>query len=71
MCVLLAWDWQNMSRFVFERIRPASKGRLDEKATVIVQATGTDEPTVRLNFRAEAVGMVVSALKEALRYGRP
>jgi hypothetical protein len=64
-------NWQKISRFVFERIGPAFKGKLDEDATLIVQATNADEPMAKLSFKAEATGMVVSALKDVLRYGRP
>jgi hypothetical protein len=64
-------DWQNVSRFVFERIGPVLKERLDEDATLVVQATNANEPMAKLSFRAEASGMVVSALKEVLRYERP
>jgi len=64
-------DWKSVSRLVFERIGPVLKGRLDEDATLVVHATNADEPMAKLSFRAEASDMVVSALKEVLRYERP
>jgi hypothetical protein len=60
-------DWQKISRIVFERIGPALKRKLDEDATLLVEATSADEPMAKLSFKAEAAGMVVSALKEVLR----
>lgn len=64
-------DWQKISQFVFEHIGPVLKERLEEDATLVVQATSSDEPMAKLSFRAEASGMVASALKEVLRYERP
>jgi hypothetical protein len=59
-------DWHRLSEFVFEKIGPALKSRVDEDATLIVEATSADAPMAKLSFRAEATDMVVSALKEAL-----
>lgn len=60
-------DWQRMCEFVFQTIGPALKNRLDEDATLIVEATSADAPMAKLSFKAEATDMVVSALKEVLR----
>ena len=60
-------DWKSLSQFVFERIGPVLKEKLDEDATLTVEATSADEPMAKLSFRAEAADMVVSALKEVLR----
>lgn len=60
-------DWKRLSQFVFERIGPTLKEKLDEDATLTVEATNAEEPMAKLTFRAEASGMVVSALKEVLR----
>ena len=60
-------DWKRLSRCVFEQIGPSLKRKLDEDATLTVEATNADEPMAKLSFKAEASGMVASALKEALR----
>jgi hypothetical protein len=60
-------EWKRLSQVVFEQIGPALKGRLDDDATLTVEATNADEPMAKLSFRAEASGMVASALKEMLR----
>ncbi len=60
-------DWKRLSEFVFERIGPPLKSRLDEDATLILEATNADCPMAKLSFRAEAAGMVASTLKEVLR----
>lgn len=64
-------DWKRISQFVFERIGPGLKRRLDEDATLIVEATSADWPMAKLSFRAEAANIVVSALKDILLYERP
>lgn len=64
-------DWRRLSQFVFEEIGPPLKEKLDEDATLTIEATGSAEPMAKLSFRAEATGMVVSALREVLRYERP
>lgn len=56
-----------LSEFVFERIGPVIKGRLDEDVRLMVEATNANEPMAKLSFRAEAADVVVSALKEVLR----
>jgi hypothetical protein len=63
--------WKKLSEFIFERIGPSLKGKLDEDATLTVEATSADDPMAKLSFRAEAAGMVVSALRDSLRYERP
>jgi hypothetical protein len=63
-------DWKRMSQFVFEQVGPKLKERLDEDATLRLEATG-DSPMAKLSFKAEATGMVVSALKEVLLHERP
>jgi hypothetical protein len=42
------------------------KRKLDEDATLTVEATNAEEPMAKLSFRAEASGMVVSALRACL-----
>lgn len=64
-------DWKRLSQIVFEKIGPGLKRKLDEDATLIVEATSADAPMAKLSFRAEATDMVVSALKDVLRYERP
>lgn len=59
-------DWQKMGRLIFEKIAPRLKERLDEDADVLIKATDNEEPMAKLSFRAEAAGVVASALKEAL-----
>jgi|SRR5712692_1822201 len=60
-------DWRKMCEFVFQKIGPALKSRVDEDATLIVEVTSADAPMAKLSFKAEATDMVVSALKEVLR----
>jgi hypothetical protein len=60
-------DWRKVSEFVFEKIGPTLKSKVDEDATLTVEATSADVPMAKLSFKAEAAGIVVSALKEALR----
>ena len=64
-------DWQNMCAFAFQRIGPALKRDVDEDVRLVVEATEGDSPLAKLSFKAEATGMVASALKEVLRYERP
>lgn len=60
-------DWKRMSQFVFEQVGPELKRRLDDDATLIVEATNADEPMAKLSFRAEATDLVASTLKDVLR----
>lgn len=64
-------DWKRISQFVFEQVGPGLKQKLDEDARLTVEATHADFPLAKLTFRAEATGMVASALKDALHYERP
>jgi len=59
-------DWRRMCEFVFHIIGPKLKNRADEDVTLTVEATSADSPMAKLSFKAEATGVVVSALKEAL-----
>jgi hypothetical protein len=59
-------DWKRVSRFVFEEVGPGLKRRLDEDASLMIEATTADEPMAKLSFKAEATGMVASALREVL-----
>lgn len=60
-------DWRKMCELVFEKIGPTLKSKVDEDASLTVEATSADSPMAKLSFKAEATGVVVSALKEALR----
>jgi hypothetical protein len=60
-------DWRKMCEFVFQKIGPTLKSKVDEDAELTVEATSVDAPMAKLSFKAEATGIVVSALKEALR----
>jgi hypothetical protein len=64
-------DWQKMCQLVFQKIGPTLKNKVDEDAKLTVEATSADAPMAKLSFKAEATGIVVSALKEALRYAAP
>jgi len=64
-------DWRRMCEFVFQTLGPTLKRRVDEDATLIVEATSANAPMAKLSFKAEATGMVVSALKEVLLYHAP
>ena len=64
-------DWRHVSQFVFEQVGPELKRQLDEDARLVIEATNAEEPMAKLSFRADAAGMVASALKEVLRYERP
>jgi hypothetical protein len=60
-------DWKRMSQFVFEQVGPELKRKLDDDATLIIEATSADEPMAKLSFRAEATDLVASTLKDVLR----
>jgi hypothetical protein len=60
-------DWRNVCEFVFQKIGPTLKTKVDDDAVLTVEATSADFPTAKLSFKAEATAIVVSALKEALR----
>ena len=60
-------DWHKVCEFVFQKIGPTLKNRVDEDAKLTVEATSADSPMAKLSFKAEATDIVVSALKEALR----
>jgi hypothetical protein len=60
-------DWRKMCEFVFQRIGPTLKSRLDDDAKLVVEATSADSPMAKLSFKAEAMNVMVSALKEVLR----
>ena len=60
-------DWRRISDFVFSRIGPALKRKAEDDVKLIVEVTSADAPMAKLSFKAEAAGIVVSALKEALR----
>lgn len=59
-------DWRSLCRFVFETIGPKLKNRADDDVTLTVEVTGADFPMARIGFRAEAIGVIVSALKEVV-----
>jgi hypothetical protein len=44
-------DWMTLSQFVFEQIGPALKSKLDQDATLAVEATNADETMAKLSFR--------------------
>lgn len=60
-------DWRKTCEFVFQKVGPTLKSKVDEDATLTVEATSADSPMAKLSFKAEATDIVVSALKEALR----
>ena len=60
-------DWRTMCEFVFQKIGPTLKRKVDEDADLTVEVSSADSPMAKLSFKAEATGIVVSALKEALR----
>jgi hypothetical protein len=64
-------DWRKMCELVFQRIGPTLKNRVDDDTKLTVEATSADVPMAKLSFKAEATGIVVSALKEVLSYDRP
>jgi hypothetical protein len=59
-------DWSKMCQFVFQEIGPSLKSKVDDDVKLVVEATSADEPMAKLSFKAEATGIVVSALKDAL-----
>jgi hypothetical protein len=60
-------DWHQTCRFVFQKIGPTLKNKVDEDVKLTVEVTSADFPMAKLSFKAEATDIVVSALKEALR----
>ncbi len=59
-------NWQRICQFVFEKIGPVLKKRVDEDVVLTIEAADADGPMAKLSFRAEATDMVASALKEGL-----
>ena len=59
-------DWHTLCRFAFETIGPTLKNRADEDVTLAVEVSSADLPMAKLSFKAEAIGVIVSALKEVL-----
>lgn len=59
-------NWEDICRFVFQKIGPELKKKIEEDATLVVEATGADFPMAKLSFKAEAASMVASALKDVL-----
>jgi len=59
-------DWNTMCKFVFEKIGPTLKERADDDVTITVEATSAQCPMGKLCFKAEAIGTIVSALKEVI-----
>jgi hypothetical protein len=64
-------NWTVLCKFIFQKIGPILKQRVDEDVRLIVEATDADAPMAKLSFKAEAASMVASALKEGLGYERP
>jgi hypothetical protein len=60
-------DWKRLGEFIFEKIGPTLKERVDEDATLRMDATTGDFPIAKLSFKAEATELVASALKDVLR----
>jgi hypothetical protein len=60
-------DWHRVCELVFQKIGPTLKNKVDEDVKLTVEATLAESPVAKLSFKAEATGIVVSALKEALR----
>ncbi|MBZ5510270.1 MAG: hypothetical protein LAN70_03790 [Acidobacteriia bacterium] len=58
--------WREICQLVFQKVGPVLKSRLEEDVTLNVEATSADAPMAKLSFKAEATGMVVSALNEVL-----
>jgi hypothetical protein len=57
-------EWQNLCRFVFERIAPRVRDHLGED--VKLEVIAGERPMARMSFSAEAVPLVTSALKEVV-----
>jgi hypothetical protein len=60
-------DWRKLCHFVFQTIGPNLKNHADDDVTLTVEVTSADSPMGKLGFKAEAIGTIVSALKEVLR----
>lgn len=59
-------DWHTLCEFVFEKIGPKLIHAADDDTSISVEANSADSPMAKLSFRADAIGVIVSALKEAL-----
>jgi hypothetical protein len=59
-------DWRRLGEFVFEKIGPRLKERVDEDASLKVDATTGDMPIAKLSFKAEATKLVASTLRDVL-----
>lgn len=57
--------WENLCRFVFDEVAPRLREHLGEDVKLEIIAAETS-PIAKLSFRAEAVPLVASALKEVV-----
>jgi hypothetical protein len=62
--------WQNLCRFVFDRVAPILQSHLGDD--VRLEIIAAEKPMAKMSFSAEAVPHVTSALKEMVNsYERP
>ncbi len=59
-------EWQNLCRFVFEKMAPSMRPYLGEDIGIEVIAAD-DCPFAKMSFSAEAIPQVTSALKEVVK----
>jgi hypothetical protein len=57
-------EWQNLCRFVFDRIAPRLQSYLGED--VRLEIIAADQPMAKMSFSAEAIPHLTSALKEVV-----
>jgi hypothetical protein len=57
-------EWQNLCRFVFDRMAPRLQSYLGEDVTLEIIAA--EQPMAKMSFSAEAIPKVTSALKEVV-----
>lgn len=56
--------WEGLCRFVFETLAPAIRERMEDDATVVVEANLADRPIGTINFSTDAAGSLTTVLKE-------
>lgn len=52
--------WEGLCRFVFETLAPAIRERMEDDATVVVEANLADRPIGTINFSTDAAGSLAT-----------
>jgi hypothetical protein len=58
-------EWENLCRFVFDRMAPRFRGHLWEDVKLEIIAA-EEQPVAKISFSAEAIPQVAAALKDVV-----